>query len=393
MQKKRKTHILVECIAPIPSVRVGVLEPLKWHQQNENCDLRFLETMSITKEDLVWADVLISVRGCEASSLCVVKAAKEAGRLVIYFLDDDLLSIPMGNDSSQYFAESTTKDNIIQLLKLSDVLWCVNQKVAAKYSSYVGGKAVVSDIPCNISKRPKAIGDLNEQTNILYAGSIDHLAVIQEYLVPAIEKVSMEKKGKVEFTFIGPDPNLSHLPNVHHYEFFEDYDEYKNFVHSQSFQIGLAPIRVTDFYAAKYYNKFIEYGSMGIAGIYTEADPYEMVVRDGQNGWLCENTPQQWYEAILYAVEHPEQVYACAVKVQEMLGERFSYERIGSVLEEKLPELFSYQAVSINNTAVRLPNMKMMFYKEKLRLYVRIYGWQTLPMIGRKIFKKISKRG
>lgn len=387
---KMSSNILVECVAPLPSVRVGVLEPLKLHQESGRCSLRFVETKNIKNADIAWADTVISVRGSEYISLCVLRAAKQAGRKVIYFLDDDLLDIPQGNESSPYFSCGSIKETIEEALRCADILWCVNQSVADKYASYVRERAVVLGVPARIEKEvcmmPK------EKVKLLYAGSIDHRAVLQEYILPAVERLADEMGEKVEFTFIGPDPGLSGKANVYHREFFYNYDEYKNFVRDGGFDIGIAPIRVSDFYAAKYFNKFIEYSSIGATGIYTDALPYRLVVEDGKNGFLCRNTPEDWYEKMRSLILDQSALRSCAQAAQEKLRREFSHEKISRDLEEKLPELLSYKAEEIQSSLSRLPNLQRLFYQEKLRLYLKIYGIRTLPIIGRKIIKTLKKR-
>ena len=87
---ERLTHVLVECPDLIASVQVGVLNVLA-PLEGTICEVRFRETRRIRRKDIQWCDILICVRGCEVSTAMIISEAKRHGRLVFYFLDDDLL--------------------------------------------------------------------------------------------------------------------------------------------------------------------------------------------------------------------------------------------------------------------------------------------------------------
>ncbi|WP_407306634.1 glycosyl transferase family 1 [Desulfosporosinus sp. SB140] len=319
----RPTKVLVECPALIASVRVGVLESLKPLERKGKCQVRFLETMKIKKCDIAWCDILICVRGFEYVSLKVVEAAKKAGRFVIYFLDDDLLNIPEGISSTNYFSDEEQKQALIRIIEKSDILWCVNPLIGKKYNIYGNGKWVISKVPVELScKLPQLMN--GNITNLLYAGSVDHSGLIQEYLSPVVKKISEEFGDSVNFTFIGADPKLKELTNVRHYGFFDDYDEYKRVLSENRYHIGLAPLYTTEFYRLKYFNKFIEYTTLSAAGIYTKCPPYTTIVEDNKNGFLCENTYDGWYNTIKKAILDWELREHCANEARKLVGNEFS---------------------------------------------------------------------
>lgn len=386
------TKILVECPQKIASVRVGVLEPLKPLEKAGLCQIRYRDTKDITRKDIQWCDVLICVRGCEYPTLRIVQAAKAAGRFLVYFLDDDLLNIPSGNASSNYYRDNKIKVNLTQILGLCDVLWAVNRKIVDKYGQYVSRSALLC-VPAKVLRRPP---EASEQVHVLYAGSADHSRLVQELLAPAVQKILKEYGQRVDFTFIGADPNLRNTAGARFYPYFESYDEYQKTVLDGNFSIGLAPVYHTPFYACKYYNKFIEYSSCGIAGIYSNCEPYRQIVIQGENGVLCENTAEDWYQAIKQMVDLPQDMQQMALASAELLKERFNDQVVARSLEKQIPEVTSFQGPLISETAVCLPPMKLLFYQERLLLICRMYGplaafaipWKAI----KKIFKTIRKK-
>ncbi len=384
-----KTKILIECPEMIASVRVGVIEPLKPLEELGCCELRYKNTKDIIKADILWCDILISVRGCEYPTLRVVKAAREVGRFLIYFLDDDLLNIPRGNQSTDYYSDNKIKVNLTKILSLCDALWVVNPRVGDEYSKWCG-RTVLSCVPavplCRQNERQYS------KVRILYAGSVDHTALVQEKLTPAVRRILSESPEAAEFVFIGADPGVRDMQGVSYHQFFDSYDAYKEAVMNGGFSIGLAPAYDSPFYASKYYNKFIEYSTYGICGIYEKTPPYTLIVNDGENGILSGPTAEEWYTDIKRAILERDHCAEMASKAEDLLLEKFNPEKIASKLLSDLPELSSYIAEPCKRKKIKLPPMRMIFYRERIMLLFRIHGILAIPIIIGKIIKKVMKK-
>jgi len=394
-ENERPTRILVECPQLIASVRVGVMEPLRPLVEKECCELRYRDTKEISRGDVAWSDVLITVRGCEYPTLRIVQAAKRAGKFLIYFLDDDLLDIPRGNSSTDYYSDNKIKVNLTKIMSECDVLWAVNQKVIEKYQKWCG-RAVLSKVPAEPRREPPKLEGV---FHVLYAGSVDHSGIVQEKLSPAVVKLLTEFPCKLDFTFIGADPGIKGLPGVRYCPYYESYEAYQEAVLNGGFSLGLAPAYHTPFYACKYYNKFIEYTQYGIAGIYEDFEPYIQVVRDGENGFLCQGGPEDWYERMKEVLLSPKDVRRVAREAQAQMRMQFSYESIGQALREDIPELVNYRAPAVQESAVALPSMWWLFNRERIQLLFRMYGlvavavilWKTVKMIVKRIRRKMGR--
>lgn len=376
-------NILLECPELIASVRVGVLEPLTLLQDAGKCKIVYKRTIDITRIDVEWCDILITVRGYEYVTWEIVKAAKKAGRYIIYFLDDDLLHIPEDIPSGKYFRNPEIKEVMINILGISNILWCVNSRIGEIYSKYCNGNWILSKVPVDLNKKSKESYEDNDIIHVLYAGSSDHSKAIQKYISPAVKKLCKEYKNKVDFTFIGADPNLKKIEKVKYISFINDYNAYKNIVQSGKFTIGLAIIQEDDFYKGKYYNKFIEYTSIGAVGIYTDNLPYTQIIENGQNGFLCNN--DNWYETLKEAINNPELRERCYSNAQYLLQEKFNYEVVSDELETLIPELIMFHADKTKK--VNLLNLRMAFYKNRL---IKIWKKHKLLFLF-FIFIKLAK--
>lgn len=385
-QDERKTHVLIECPELIASVKVGVLDVLL-PLESGMVQPRFRRTREIRACDLQWADILVTVRGCEQMTLEIVKEAKRLGRFVVYFLDDDLLHLPEDTQAFQYFHDGNNQFYLMEILNRCDALWGVNVLIRDGYLSYCGsprwicGRVPVSEVPVR-----QEVGN-SKTVRVLYAGSVDHTNVVRQFVVPAMEQV-LEQHGNVSFTFIGVNPGVRQNEHVRYIPYFQDYAAYREYVENGHFQIGLAPVRTSRFYQCKYYNKFIEYTSIGAVGIYTDCPLYRQVVINGENGVLCENTPEKWAAAIIRLVEAQELRQSCYEQAAMLLRERFKEDTVAEQVAEQLPELESFRAPKLERWQIRLPNARLTFYMGRLRFLFRSYGLLAVPLIAWKAVKK-----
>lgn len=385
----RRTHILVECPERIASAQVGVIAPLL-PEDGKLYDVQFVCTREIKKKHLVWADIFVTVRGCEPLTLHIVREAKKLNRFIVYYLDDDLLNLPKDSLSYAYFSDGEHAEVLRQTLGCSDVLWGVNQRIREKYLPLCpSGRWIWNRVP--MTAVPSALASDEFPVRILYAGSVDHVRMIKEILVPAVRRVCAECGDKVQFTFVGTDPGINDCPQVTFQRFFKDYGEYRRFVENGNFSIAMAVVRMDDFYQCKYYNKYVEYSSIGAAGIYTDCDLYRQVVKNGENGILCENTTEGWTAAIERLVDDPALRRTCMENAQEHLRAEFQPADVCEHMKAQLPELVAYRAPRITKRQLRLSAPLVYFYMDRARFLLRRYKVLGIPIIAFKAVKILIK--
>lgn len=377
------TNILVECPALIPSVQVGVLNPLRPLEEAGLCKTRFLRTIKLTRKDIAWCDVYICVRGFESASLHWMSLAKKYRRVTVYFLDDDLLNIPKEAGSRAYFSDLVFRKCMVEMLALADVFWHVNAHLGEKYKPMVNGRLVLSRVPyeCTDVRPARYL-----PARVLYAGSTDHTETVRKYLSPAIRRICEEPRHKeVRFTFIGADPGLTGLDQVDFHPFFLDYDKYRDFVAQGGFQIGLAVVLDDDFYKCKYYNKYIEYTSIGAVGVYTRGEPYTLAIQDGMNGFLCDNSQDDWYRGIVTAIDSAEDRERCLNNARCDLLNNFTFSAVSSELISSIPELVDYAAPHMRWIPCFPYSPKMAFYFGRFHHQWRSIGWAAIPWAFRSL--------
>lgn len=124
-----------------------------------------------------------------------------------------------------------------------------------------------------------------------------------EFVLPAIMQIIQKYGELVRFEFIGYYPEALHdNTSVKHFDFIQDYDEFREFFAGRCWDIALAPLHQSLFNASKTNNKYREYSSFHIAGIYSDIEAYSCV-ENGINGLKISNTKEQWFDAMCSLIE------------------------------------------------------------------------------------------
>lgn len=301
-------------------------------------------TDKVVAEDLRWADTILVIRPYDVGSTDIITAAKKNGKYVIAYLDDDLLNVPdlYASFPRKVLAKLLKKKNQRELrncLSMCDVLWGSNSILLERYKKYVSrGRCVRCDVVADISYMKKVDME-TEYPHILFAGAGDHAELLNRYVIPALNEIGNKFPG-LKMTCIGVNKiqlNACRVPIK--FIPWNNYEEYRKIVEKGRYHIGIAVIEEDEFYQCKYYNKFIEYSLLGAVGIYTNSEPYKLIVKNRINGFLAESSVNSWAENIAYAIEHPDVCKECVNNAQTMIGEKFQKEKILQEIKKNMPEL------------------------------------------------------
>jgi len=126
-------------------------------------------------------------------------------------------------------------------------------------------------------------------------------------ILPALQAVCRRHPGTVVLQIVGvtsqsatqerlqslPVRYLNPSPQEQAYPLFMPW-----FTAQARWDIALAPLRDTPFNASKSDIKFLDYAAIGAAGVFSRLPPYQSSVQHLENGWLAENTPDAWEEAL-----------------------------------------------------------------------------------------------
>ena len=179
---ERLCHVLLVYESMIPSVRLCGDGQLGELAAQGKIEYRRRQTLHVRQEDVAWADVAVLCRLDTCLGLALAEMLRDAGRYLIYMLDDDLLAVPEGLSVSTYYARKDIKNNILGMMRASNALLSTSDRILQKY--------------CGIHQRALRIDGYAEQcfefkghgmpVKIGFAGSIDRLSDVDTILHKAL---------------------------------------------------------------------------------------------------------------------------------------------------------------------------------------------------------------
>ena len=293
-------NVLIVSTTFIPSVLLCGHCQLEYLEKQGKLNYRFVISHFFNRKDVEWADTIIFLRSDSDIDAYVSKIARKAGKKLIYVLDDDLLNVPDYLSSSPYYLLPSTNRNIRTIMSNCDTFLTPSPVLLEKYGGQFKHSYLIQEPSLNrINKKPK-----NKKIKIGFAGSIDRAQDINNILSSAIREIVSKYKDKIEIEFMGAKPDFVDELGLTHLPYQDGYDAYTAYMAKCNWDIGLAPMPETEFHRCKYFNKYVEYASFGIAGIYTDCKPYVFGIRDRKNGLLVKNTTKDWVNAISELIEN-----------------------------------------------------------------------------------------
>ena len=329
-------------------------------------NIRPLITRHVSINDLKWCDIYICVRGNNPLSSYLCGLAKKQGCKIILMLDDDLLS---HKSNHHVIYDRLCKRSLTSIIKLSDVILTPSKYLGNKYEQMFDKKYVVTntiieneDIKQNWYK--------SDNIRLLYAAS--HMHSFQKLILPFLNKLYEKYKDKISLTIMGGRINIESVNMPITILDSMPYNKYREYMKANSFDIGFAPLCETEMSKSKYYNKFLEYSSQGICGIYSENLPYTLIVKDSENGILAKNTPDAWFEATCRLIDETTLRENCVKEAQLELKSIFSLPNIIQQLCSDIPWLTTFKRLHENSIFFKLPSFPLFLIQEFIRRTLKI---------------------
>ncbi len=382
------TNVLLIYEVFIPSVKLCAYDQLNYLYERGKISFKHCLAKNVTKTMCERADIVVFARSASVLEEKLAMEFKKCGKLLIYSMDDDLLNVPEYISSGAYFRLKNVKNRISHIMQLCDFLVTPSPLLGQKY----GGtfiRTFLMEEPCVV--KPYSITTSNKKVKIGFAGSIDRAGDINNLISGALREVLHRYGDRVIIEFMGAEPDLVKEFKLTHFPYENSYKAYKDKLDQLNWDIGLAPLPDTLFHNCKHYNKYIEYSSSNIVGIYSNVQPYTRVIRNKINGMLCDNTEEAWVNAISWLIEHDEAREAIKEYNNKLMSDRYSIPVVAEQLFCEFQEFTSYHAKECTKFPLR--KIKTISIIKKSYEFILKYGVRSPWIALIKCYNLLRNKG
>lgn len=356
---------------------------------------RGLAAVSIKIKDLIWSDVVLFVRSTSSIEKDLVKLAKRMGKFVILSIDDDFLSLgdSYGADGSGY--RKIRHRCLRGVLADIDCLITVNELLSLKYTKYCNtSRFVITNTVVDKTEfyETKQNGTPKDEVKVAIYVNDGTQGYFNSILRPALRLLKERNGKRIALYLMALHPDMSEFESVFdvHYVPHMPYYDFKKYLGTEGFDIGLAPLTDDEFSKYKYFNKYIEYTLAGIPAIYTDCPLYRLVIKDGYNGVLTNNSSESWCDAITQMIEDAGLRKSIIESAQKHLFDNFESEKVLNKLIEDLSELTQYKSA---DSLLRFLSMRLFLIKLNYSIFkIKIWLGTAYTMLRKGNIKEFFKR-
>jgi glycosyltransferase involved in cell wall biosynthesis len=237
----------------------------------------------------------------------LVNRIRLKGTRIIYSLDDNYFDLPFDKIA---WPTRETLSIVTFLLRQSDVVLVTTPTLRQRLIDYNPNILVLPnqlDERLLVMRNPDNTSRIDQnRITIGYMGTFTHDEDFM-LVLPALKSIHQRYPGRIEVQVIGvisreeTKKELQALPIRYVYPRPEEH-EYPLFMlwftGHVNWDITISPLQNTQFNNCKSDIKFLDYASIGAAGIYSQSPVYLSTVHNQQDGWLAENSPDAWVEAL-----------------------------------------------------------------------------------------------
>lgn len=375
-------NILIISTTFIPSVILCGHSQLDYLEKQGKLNYQFVISHFVNKKNVEWADIIVFLRSDSDIDAYVSKIAKRNGKHLVYVLDDDILNVPSYISSAPYYLLPSTQNNIKTIMSNCDTFLTSSPVLLEKYGKDFKNSFLIDEASLNsISKKEK-----NEKIKIGFAGSIDRAQDLNEILEDAITTIYEKYGNSIEIEIMGAKPTFVNKLGLTHLPYQDGYDAYTAFMSRCNWDIGLAPMPDSKFHECKYFNKYIEYASFGIAGIYSNLKPYTFAIKDEYNGLLVNNDTDSWVEAISRLIDDEQLRRNISDNCLKEAKEKYSLDIIANDYLDKIT--YGYKETKNKSSIPDLSFVKSIIFFKRVYRKVKEQGLNFPKWLKDKLEKK-----
>lgn len=237
-----------------------------------------------------------------------MKFLKRSGKVIIYDIDDYYLDIP-SYSFSRHLNFGHRKNTFIKNLQFADVVLASTPFLKKLLMEYNDNVVVIENtLGHYLFKNNEPVAD----TVKILITSNDNLKIInfKDDFIRCLIDLKKKYGNRIELIFLGKFSNIENIKKIADTVYDRMSPEsYHDYLINNSIQIGIVPLggeedpETLETHSCKSNIKFLEFANYGIAGIYSNVEPYNFISNE-KAGIIVNNNYEEWFNAIQTLVEN-----------------------------------------------------------------------------------------
>lgn len=318
--------------------------PAEFLKDEENNLSIHISDVEVQFDRLVKYDVIVVQRIFDFEQYYILEMLKEAGKKIIYDIDDDVFSVQNHNPCASIYNRFDSQLCIRRCLALADLVIVTSERLAnalgVPNKSFVYPNSLDWDMLFAIKDKNKE----RKNKRIFWSGSNTHEQDFTE-CIGALVSI-FEERNDVELMVMGSCPKViqSSLSN------YMDRIFYTPGMHTEGYfqflrtmvdaDIGIIPLENTIFNHSKSICKGLEYTVARLPIVASGCPPYTDVYENNKSAMLCKNE-KEWYEAINILLENEEMREEMIRNARKTAVENFHLRKNAQMLGDVISRLGS----------------------------------------------------
>jgi len=296
-------------------------DPARYLERTGKFEIRMNDGI-MTYGDLIWADIIITQGIVDKMMIAAFYGAQQdIGKKWIVEFDDWIVAEKNSPHKLEHEVSHATEVIPIQM-KVCDMVTTTTPYLASKFKKYNKNVTVLPNFLDPERWDVPILHNREDSIKIGWAGSMTHFDDFSE-CTWALKEI-LKKYPKTELCLVG-DPRLIDLFKGYKVSLSQwpsmatGLTDYTSKFSSSRWDIGIAPIRDTEFNRCKSNIKPLEYGALEIPCVASDVEPYKNF--DGHV--LLSSNKYEWYDNLKNLVEDKEYRQGLGKNMRQYVWDNF----------------------------------------------------------------------
>jgi glycosyltransferase involved in cell wall biosynthesis len=299
-------RLLVVAHDSVTSTHIDALPAARALEQQGRVRFKYVQPTETRRADVERCDAVFLVRAFAPETVALLAWTEEAGAAVVCAWDDDFYALPPNTALGRYHAHVIVRAAMDRFLRECSLVMTSTPPLSERSRRY-SPRVMEAIYGFDTSQLPlePLPADAEDERSITLGFFGLQWDVAPPCVREAVRKVKQRFGSRIQFEIIASCEVPDDSADLFTWQSTRvmSWAESLQLLRRRGWDIGLAPLEDTEFFAAKQATKFRDYAWAGLAIACSRVPTYERVIIDGIHGLLIENTAPAWESALARLIE------------------------------------------------------------------------------------------